>query len=120
MLLTSWEQNKTKSNLILVNKMPRRRKIGGSPSRNTGAAAVVPQGDPSLSMSQPAYSVSKEELFNSMSEMFSDLDPSVVYMVLSECDFKVENAMDYLLELSTHAEEAASSKSQILNQWCRH
>lgn len=68
--------------------MPRRRKIGGSPSRNTGAAAVVPQGDPSLSMSQPAYSVSKEELFNSMSEMFSDLDPSVVYMVLSECDFK--------------------------------
>lgn len=110
MLLTSWEQNKTKSNLILVNKMPRRRKIGGSPSRNTGAAAVVPQGDPSLSMSQPAYSVSKEELFNSMSEMFSDLDPSVVYMVLSECDFKVENAMDYLLELSTHAEEAASSK----------
>lgn len=88
MLLASWEQNKTKSNLILVNKMPRRRKIGGSPSRNTGAAAVVPQGDPSLSVSQPAYSVSKEELFNSMSEMFSDLDPSVVYMVLSECDFK--------------------------------
>ncbi|XP_072191398.1 NEDD4-binding protein 2 isoform X2 [Excalfactoria chinensis] len=86
--------------------MPRRRKIGGSPSRKTIAAAM---GDPSLSMSQPAYSVNKEELFNSMSEMFSDLDPSVVYMVLSECDFK-ENAMDYLLELSTHAEGAASSK----------
>ncbi|OXB83788.1 UNVERIFIED_CONTAM: hypothetical protein H355_003000 [Colinus virginianus] len=90
--------------------MPRRRKIGGSPSRKTGAAAVVSQGDPRLSMSQVAYSVNKEELFNGMSEMFSDLDPSVVYMVLSECDFKVENAMDYLLELSTHAEGAASSK----------
>ncbi|XP_042667976.1 NEDD4-binding protein 2 isoform X3 [Centrocercus urophasianus] len=90
--------------------MPRRRKIGGSPSRKTGAAAFLPQGDPSLSMSQPAYSVNKEKLFNSMSEMFSDLDPSVVYMVLSECDFKVENAMDCLLELSTHAEGAASSK----------
>ncbi|XP_065593175.1 NEDD4-binding protein 2 isoform X1 [Cyrtonyx montezumae] len=90
--------------------MPRRRKIGGSPSRKTGAAAVVSQGDPRLSMSQGAYSVNKEELFNSMSEMFSDLDPSVVYMVLSECDFKVEKAMDYLLELSTHAEGAASSK----------
>ncbi|XP_076192245.1 NEDD4-binding protein 2 isoform X3 [Aptenodytes patagonicus] len=46
-----------------------------------------------------------------MSEMFSDLDPSVVYMVLSECDFKVENAMDYLLELSTHAKGVASSKT---------
>ncbi|XP_021250045.1 NEDD4-binding protein 2 isoform X2 [Numida meleagris] len=89
--------------------MPRRRKIGGSPSRKTGAAAVVSLGDPSLSVSQAAYTVNKEELFNSMSEMFSDLDPSVVYMVLSECDFK-ESAMDYLLELSTHAEGAASSK----------
>ncbi|NXI68525.1 N4BP2 protein, partial [Anseranas semipalmata] len=90
--------------------MPRRRKTGGSPSRKNGTAVVVSQGDPSLSESQAAYSVNKEELFNSMSEMFSDLDPSVVYMVLSECDFKVENAMDYLLELSTHAEGATSSK----------
>uniref|UniRef100_A0A8B9BIP6 NEDD4 binding protein 2 n=1 Tax=Anser brachyrhynchus TaxID=132585 RepID=A0A8B9BIP6_9AVES len=90
--------------------MPRRRKTGGSPSRKNGTAVAVFQGDPSLSVSQAAYSVNKEELFNSMSEMFSDLDPSVVYMVLSECDFKVENAMDYLLELSTHAEGAVSSK----------
>lgn len=88
--------------------MPRRRKAVGSPSRKNGTAVF--QGDPSLSVSQAAYSVNKEELFNSMSEMFSDLDPSVVYMVLSECDFKVENAMDYLLELSTHAEGAGSSK----------
>lgn len=78
--------NKTKSKLILENRMPRRRKTGGSPSRKNGTAVF--QGDPSLSVSQAAYSVNKEELFNSMSEMFSDLDPSVVYMVLSECDFK--------------------------------
>ncbi|KAM6135754.1 LOW QUALITY PROTEIN: NEDD4-binding protein 2 [Phoenicopterus ruber ruber] len=95
--------------------MPRRRKTGGSPSRKNGnsdrTAVAVSQGDPSHSVSQALHCVNKEELFNSMSEMFSDLDPSVVYMVLSECDFKVENAMDYLLELSTHAKGVASSKN---------
>ncbi|XP_010190940.1 PREDICTED: NEDD4-binding protein 2-like [Mesitornis unicolor] len=95
--------------------MPRRRKTGGSPSRKNGnfdrTAVAVSQGDPSCSMSQAVHTVNKEELFNSMSEMFSDLDPSVIYMVLSECDFKVENAMDYLLELSTHAKGVASSKT---------
>ncbi|NXT45854.1 N4BP2 protein, partial [Pluvianellus socialis] len=94
--------------------MPRRRKTGGSPSRRNGnsdrTAVGGSQGDPGHSVSQAAHSVNKEELFNSMSEMFSDLDPSVVYMVLSECDFKVENAMDYLLELSTHAKGVASLK----------
>ncbi|XP_054058362.1 NEDD4-binding protein 2 isoform X2 [Rissa tridactyla] len=94
--------------------MPRRRKTGGSPSRKNGnsdrTAFGVSQGDPGHSVSQAVHSVNKEELFNSMSEMFSDLDPSVVYMVLSECDFK-ENAMDYLLELSTHAKGVASSKT---------
>ncbi|NXX76351.1 N4BP2 protein, partial [Urocolius indicus] len=95
--------------------MPRRRKTGGSPIRKNGSsdrtAVAVSQGDPSHSMLQAVCSVNKEELFNSMSEMFSDLDPSVVYMVLSECDFKVENAMDYLLELSTHAKGVESSKT---------
>ncbi|KAF1656938.1 NEDD4-binding protein 2, partial [Aptenodytes patagonicus] len=95
--------------------MPRRRKTGGSPTWKNGnsdrTAVAVSQGDPSCSVSPAVHSVSKEELFNSMSEMFSDLDPSVVYMVLSECDFKVENAMDYLLELSTHAKGVASSKT---------
>ncbi|XP_053920712.1 NEDD4-binding protein 2 isoform X2 [Cuculus canorus] len=94
--------------------MPRRRKTGGSPSRKNGnvdgTAIAVSQGDPSHLVSQAAHSGNREELFNSMSEMFSALDPSVVYMVLSECDFKVENAMDYLLELSTHAKGVASSK----------
>ncbi|NXP13074.1 N4BP2 protein, partial [Thinocorus orbignyianus] len=95
--------------------MPRRRKTGGSPSRkNCNSDRMVFgvfQGDPGHSASLAVHSVNKEELFNSMSEMFSDLDPSVVYMVLSECDFKVENAMDYLLELSTHARGVASSKT---------
>ncbi|NWS14586.1 N4BP2 protein, partial [Pachyramphus minor] len=95
--------------------MPRRRKTGGSPSQKNGSsdrcALAVSQGDPSHLMSQAVHYVNKEELFNSMSEMFSMLDPSVVYMVLSECDFKVENAMDHLLELSTHAKGVASSKT---------
>ncbi|NWU02218.1 N4BP2 protein, partial [Urocynchramus pylzowi] len=95
--------------------MPRKRKTGGSPSQRNGnsdrAAVAVSQGDPSHLVAQGMHYVNKEELFNSMSEMFSDLDPSVVYMVLSECDFKVENAMDHLLELSTHAKGVASSKT---------
>ncbi|NXB91582.1 N4BP2 protein, partial [Vidua chalybeata] len=95
--------------------MPRKRKTGGSPSQRNGSsdrtAVAVSQGDPSHLAAQAMHYVNKEELFNSMSEMFSDLDPSVVYMVLSECDFKVENAMDHLLELSTHAKGAASSKT---------
>ncbi|XP_017599999.1 PREDICTED: NEDD4-binding protein 2 isoform X4 [Corvus brachyrhynchos] len=96
--------------------MPRKRKTGGSPSQKNGnsdgtAAVAVSQGDPSHLVAQALHYVNKEELFNNMSEMFSDLDPSVVYMVLSECDFKVENAMDHLLELSTHAKGVASSKT---------
>ncbi|XP_064274403.1 NEDD4-binding protein 2 isoform X1 [Passer domesticus] len=95
--------------------MPRKRKTGGSPSQRNGnsdrTAVAVSQGDPSHLVAQAMHYVNKEELLNSMSEMFSDLDPSVVYMVLSECDFKVENAMDHLLELSTHAKGVASSKT---------
>ncbi|NXO68910.1 N4BP2 protein, partial [Phainopepla nitens] len=95
--------------------MPRKRKTGGSPSQKNGnsdrTAVAVSQGDPSHLVAQAMHYVSKEELFNNMSEMFSDLDPSVIYMVLSECDFKVENAMDHLLELSTHAKGVASSKT---------
>ncbi|XP_053886011.1 NEDD4-binding protein 2 isoform X1 [Malaclemys terrapin pileata] len=98
--------------------MPKKRKnLGVSPSRKivdsermaaSGEGLVPPPAD--VSVSRAIYSVNKEELLNNMSEMFSDLDPSVVYMVLSECDFKVENAMDCLLELSTAAKGVASSK----------
>ncbi|NXB44800.1 N4BP2 protein, partial [Leucopsar rothschildi] len=95
--------------------MPRKRKSGGNPSQKNGnsdrTTVAISHGDPSRLVTQAMHYVNKEELFNSMSEMFSDLDPSVVYMVLSECDFKVENAMDHLLELSTHAKGVASSKT---------
>lgn len=81
-----------KARWVLENKMPRKRKTGGSPSQKNGnsdrTATAVSQGDPSHLVAQAMHYVNKEELFNSMSEMFSDLDPSVVYMVLSECDFK--------------------------------
>ncbi|KAM9143048.1 NEDD4-binding protein 2 isoform 2-T6 [Pangshura tecta] len=97
--------------------MPKKRKnLGVSPSRKvvdsermaaSGEGLVPPSGD--VSVSGAIYSVNKEELLNNMSEMFSDLDPSVVYVVLSEYDFKVENAMDCLLELSTAAKGVASS-----------
>ncbi|XP_063257880.1 NEDD4-binding protein 2 [Prinia subflava] len=90
--------------------MPRKKKTGGSPSQKNGNSDRS-QGDPSHLVAQAMHYVNKEELFNSMSEMFSDLDPSVIYMVLSECDFKVENAMDHLLELSTHAKGVASPKT---------
>ncbi|XP_038840353.1 NEDD4-binding protein 2-like [Salvelinus namaycush] len=51
-----------------------------------------------------ATSQDKDEILRNMQEMFSHLDPEVLYIVLSECDFKVENAMDSLLELSVAAE----------------
>lgn len=93
MLSAPCEQTRTKARWVLENKMPRKRKTGGSPSQKNGnsdrtAAVAVSQGDPGHLVAQAVHYVNKEELFNSMSEMFSDLDPSVVYMVLSECDFK--------------------------------
>ncbi|XP_044047061.1 NEDD4-binding protein 2 [Siniperca chuatsi] len=109
--------------------MPRRKKNGQSPARvpsgppeggslghNTGYR--LPQGfDGSMannfpSSTSPSSSV-KEKIVTSMQEMFSHLDPEVIYIVLSECDFKVENAMDSLLELSVAAEGAAPIPSPV-------
>ncbi|XP_077157847.1 NEDD4-binding protein 2 isoform X2 [Paroedura picta] len=94
--------------------MPKKKKsLGVSPSRKsmnseTIATGLVPA-QVDLPMSQAPPGVNQEELFSSLSEMFSDLDPTVVYMVLSECDFRVEDAMDYLLELSMAAKRVMSS-----------
>ncbi|KAM3864868.1 NEDD4-binding protein 2 [Diretmus argenteus] len=55
----------------------------------------------------------KEKIVKNMQEMFSHLDHEVIYIVLSECDFKAENAMDSLLELSVAAEVAAPVPSYI-------
>ncbi|XP_043829231.1 NEDD4-binding protein 2 isoform X2 [Dromiciops gliroides] len=100
--------------------MPRKRKnLGGSPARkslNTEdvASNITHREELTTLPTPPQPTVDKEKLLNSLSEMFSDLDPDVVYLMLSECDFKVENAMDCLLELSTGAKGMPASKSLIL------
>uniref|UniRef100_A0A8D3AEM4 NEDD4 binding protein 2 n=1 Tax=Scophthalmus maximus TaxID=52904 RepID=A0A8D3AEM4_SCOMX len=107
--------------------MPRRKKNGQSPARVPGgppaeggslgptAGHRLHQGyDGAMAHNFQASdslpgSTTKEEVVQNMQEMFSCLDPDVIYIVLSECDFKVENAMDSLLELSVAAEVAAPS-----------
>ncbi|XP_032079865.1 NEDD4-binding protein 2 isoform X2 [Thamnophis elegans] len=85
--------------------MPKKKKnLGVSPSRKNTNPGTVCATDAS---SSPAslHEINKEKLFSGLSEMFSDLDPTVIYMMLSECDFRVEETMDYLLELSTAAKD---------------
>ncbi|CAJ1052124.1 NEDD4-binding protein 2 isoform X1 [Xyrichtys novacula] len=109
--------------------MPRRKKNGQSPARVPGGppeggrlghnTGTRPPQDSDGSMANnftPNNSVPssvKESIVRSMEEMFSHLDPEVIYIVLSECDFKVENAMDSLLELSVAAEVAAPIPSSV-------
>ncbi|XP_045853178.1 NEDD4-binding protein 2 isoform X4 [Meles meles] len=105
--------------------MPRRRKnLGGNPFRKTAnskevvVSGVASHEEPTTIPSMCETKVDQEELFTSISEMFSDLDPDVVYLMLSECDFKVENAMDCLLELSATDDkvEESSSKSFVASE----
>ena len=78
--------------------MPRRRKnLGGNPFRKTASSkevvvsSVASHEEPTTTLpSMCETKVDQEELFTSISEMFSDLDPDVVYLMLSECDFKGE------------------------------
>ncbi|KAI2668571.1 NEDD4-binding protein 2 [Labeo rohita] len=106
--------------------MPKKKKNGQSPSRAPWNAAeyggsesrapgpngsIVTRPDSSYSnfgstqfRSGQLESQSRDEIIQNMQEMFSHLDPEVIYMVLSEADFKVDNAMDSLLELSDAAE----------------
>lgn len=77
--------------------MPRRRKnLGGNPFRKTTnskevVSSVASHEEPTTTLpSMRETKVDQEELFISISEMFSDLDPDVVYLMLSECDFKGE------------------------------
>lgn len=84
--------------------MPRRKKNGQSPARvpgeppeggslghNTGYR-LRPGFDGAMANNFPSStslsSSGKEKIVNSMQEMFSHLDPEVIYIVLSECDFK--------------------------------
>uniref|UniRef100_A0A8C2FAY1 NEDD4-binding protein 2-like n=1 Tax=Cyprinus carpio TaxID=7962 RepID=A0A8C2FAY1_CYPCA len=110
--------------------MPKKRKNGLSPSRAPLHAAEFGSGSESRAhgangrfvtrpgssydssgstqfRSGQSESQSRDEIVQSMQEMFSHLDSEVIYMVLSEADFKVDNAMDSLLELSDAAEVIA-------------
>lgn len=84
--------------------MPRKKKTDQSPARIPGGTleggsldhntvhqgprkfdSVMAENFPS---STPLSSSMKEGIIKGMQEMFSHLDPDVIYIVLSECDFK--------------------------------
>ncbi|XP_074486214.1 NEDD4-binding protein 2 [Sebastes fasciatus] len=104
--------------------MPRKKKNGQSPARVPGgppeqggnlghdAAYRLPMAN-NFQSNTSLPSSTKENIIKSMQEMFSHLDPEVIYIVLSEADFKVEHAMDSLLELSDAAEDAAPTPSYV-------
>nr|XP_008109827.1 PREDICTED: NEDD4-binding protein 2 [Anolis carolinensis] len=96
--------------------MPKKKKnLGVSPTKKIKNTETIPADLMSSAvdraMVQTPHGTKKEELISNLSEMFSDLDPTVIYMVLSECDFQVEETMDYLLELSTAAKDITSEVS---------
>ncbi|XP_063777109.1 NEDD4-binding protein 2 isoform X1 [Pseudophryne corroboree] len=82
--------------------MPRKRKsLSASPQRKTSNAGSILAPSSSAALPLPsAMSNKKEEMLCSMCEMFPNLDPALVEMVLSEYK-EVEVVMDCLLELST-------------------
>ncbi|XP_051897923.1 NEDD4-binding protein 2 [Pristis pectinata] len=106
---------------ITVSSPARPPGCGPPPSTSAAAPAAVDRAPvpsrASASSSMAAVAgamgsgVNKEELLDRMTEMFSHLDPSVVYVVLSECDFKADDAMDSLLVLSDAAKGVKSSCS---------
>ncbi|XP_015201072.2 NEDD4-binding protein 2 [Lepisosteus oculatus] len=95
--------------------MPRKKKSAQSPARvpnpSAGEGGSVTGKDGAMSRrfgtEPPSSSSGREEILNRMREMFWHLDPEVIYIVLSECDFQAEAAMDSLLMLSTAAEGAS-------------
>uniref|UniRef100_A0A2K5CA32 Smr domain-containing protein n=1 Tax=Aotus nancymaae TaxID=37293 RepID=A0A2K5CA32_AOTNA len=96
--------------------MPRQRKnLGGNPFRKTAnpkevVSRVAIREEPTTTLpSMGETKVDQEELFTSISEIFSDLDPDVVYLMLSE----FENAMDCLLELSN---QVGAAESEIMEK----
>lgn len=86
--------------------MPRKRKnLGGNPLRKTAnskkivVSRVASREEPTTTLPSVCETkVDQEELFTSISEMFSALDPDVVYLMLSECDFKGEKSLVWLFE----------------------
>ncbi|XP_068607452.1 NEDD4-binding protein 2 [Brachionichthys hirsutus] len=100
--------------------MPRRKKSGHSPAR-APPGGPPEEGSLGYNTDNRRYGGSGGSLFSSRKEilvknlhgMFSHLEPEVIDMVLFECDFKVENAMDSLLELSVAAEVADPACSSV-------
>ncbi|XP_023685409.2 NEDD4-binding protein 2 isoform X1 [Paramormyrops kingsleyae] len=101
--------------------MPKKKKNGQSPTRVPGMSskAGVAAGDTGTDRmakncggvrlpADPSAVLGKDDVVKSMQEMFAHLDPEVVYMVLAECDFKVEKAMDSMLEMSAETAEFPS------------
>ncbi|MED6292030.1 hypothetical protein CHARACLAT_029604 [Characodon lateralis] len=72
--------------------MPRKKKNGQSPARkpNGPPEGGRPAGYPPPQRYEFHHSsAEKEKILKRMQEMFSHLDPEVIHIVLSECDFKV-------------------------------
>lgn len=69
--------------------MPRRKKSDQSPARVPGSlrpSAAYEQAATANSFSDGGSA--REDTVRKMQEMFAHLDPEVIYIVLSECDFK--------------------------------
>ncbi|KAM9449648.1 NEDD4-binding protein 2 isoform 2-T2 [Clarias gariepinus] len=100
--------------------MPKKKKYGhGAGESGSAHENLGPNGSSAgaRDLSGPAGSGSSvqdpDEIVRSMHDMFSHLDPDVIYIVLSEADFKVENAMDALLELSGAAEGKTTASRSL-------
>ncbi|OCT99444.1 NEDD4-binding protein 2 [Xenopus laevis] len=94
--------------------MPRKRKTHSlSPLRRPSASSSSTTDQPSSTALPlpPAMSNNNQEgLLSSMYDMFPDLDPSLIEMVLTEYK-EVEVVMDHLLELSTSAKVEPDAES---------
>ncbi|XP_018419928.1 PREDICTED: LOW QUALITY PROTEIN: NEDD4-binding protein 2 [Nanorana parkeri] len=91
--------------------MPRKRKsFSVSPQKKTSSPSIPVALSSSAThpLSTKKMSNKKKEMLRSMCEMFPNLEPSLVEMVLSEYT-EIEVVMDYLLELST----VAKGESQL-------
>ncbi|XP_073464686.1 NEDD4-binding protein 2 isoform X2 [Aquarana catesbeiana] len=92
--------------------MPRkRRSLSLSPQKKSSNPNIPVSLSSSATLPlPPAMSGNKKEMLRSMCEMFPNLEPSLIEMVLSEYT-EVEIVMDYLLELSTVAKMEAKLES---------
>ncbi|XP_072262399.1 NEDD4-binding protein 2 isoform X1 [Pyxicephalus adspersus] len=92
--------------------MPRKRKsLSLSPQRKTSNPSIAVDFSSSTTLPPPpTMSGNKKEMLSRMCEMFPNLEPSLVEMVLSEYT-EVEVVMDYLLELSTVAKRECQLES---------